>query len=424
MAGLVWVQWYATMFRKDSVRGRGGGDGAARPALRRHPVLRSTLAATTTTRSRRWPGSSPRRTGTATGRGRRWSSSARRNSGHYQVPIVYAWHDEIASGALGAGGRRRTPEPDARSRSPARGALSDPRRDAALRGRIPPRAARARARSAASGSSSASPNSSRSRAEPVARGLRVDAEPLGDLSEPALLGEPHAQRLGQPRARAGRQLGAAAPAGRRRAPARAAVAAQQQLAGVLARRRPAPACRVASASAARARAKLSAACGHATVVPSPATAPASSDRPLELGAAPGAVGVGDERARHLADRLGDRVARQPRDGRVAALAADRHRRQRARQLPAGVGRRRGDGLRVGRRVADEQPHQPAPAQLGLARGGGLLERVALGRLGRQHVDVGEDRLGQQIQRLGLEPGLDAGLRRTAATRPARRSGRR
>jgi hypothetical protein len=25
----------------------------------------------------------------------------RRHSGHYQVPLVYVWHDELAAGALG-----------------------------------------------------------------------------------------------------------------------------------------------------------------------------------------------------------------------------------------------------------------------------------------------------------------------------------
>ena len=25
----------------------------------------------------------------------------RRHMGHYQIPIIYTWHDEIASGALG-----------------------------------------------------------------------------------------------------------------------------------------------------------------------------------------------------------------------------------------------------------------------------------------------------------------------------------
>jgi hypothetical protein len=25
----------------------------------------------------------------------------RRNSGHYQIPVLYAWHEEIAAGALG-----------------------------------------------------------------------------------------------------------------------------------------------------------------------------------------------------------------------------------------------------------------------------------------------------------------------------------
>ena len=46
-------------------------------------------------------------------------------------------------------------------------------------------------------------------------------------------------------------------------------------------------------------------------------------------------------------------------------------------------------------------------QLGLARRRRLLARVAFGGLGREHVDVGEDRFGEQVQRLGLEPGRAA-----------------
>ena len=90
------------------------------------------------------------------------------------------------------------------------------------------------------------------------------------------------------------------------------------------------------------------------------------------------------------------------------LAADRDRRQRARQAPIGVGGRRLHRVGVGRRVADEHPHQPAPAELGLAGRRRLLQRIALRRLGGEHVDIGEDRLREQIQGLGLQPGRDPG----------------
>ena len=207
------------------------------------------------------------------------------------------------------------------------------------------------------------------------------------------------RQLGQRRQPVGGQLGRPA-AGRCAAAARRPARARRPRGRP--RRRP-------SSSAARARAKLIRACGpvdgRARARPGrrPRRPPARSQPRW-----PGPSGSLDQRAGQLADRLADRPGRQSRGGRHALLAADRQHGQRARQRPAGV---RGGGLdrrRVGRRVADEHPHQPPAAQLGLAGCRRLLQRVALGRLGREHVDVGEDRLGQQIQRLGLEPGRDAG----------------
>ncbi len=49
----------------------------------------------------RWRGSSPSRTGTATGTGPEMIEFRRRNSGRYQIPITYVWHEELAAGALG-----------------------------------------------------------------------------------------------------------------------------------------------------------------------------------------------------------------------------------------------------------------------------------------------------------------------------------
>ena len=46
-------------------------------------------------------------------------------------------------------------------------------------------------------------------------------------------------------------------------------------------------------------------------------------------------------------------------------------------------------------------------QFGLARRRRLLARVPLGGLGRERIDVGEDRFGEQVQRLGLKPGRAA-----------------
>ena len=66
---------------------------------------------------------------------------------------------------------------------------------------------------------------------------------------------------------------------------------------------------------------------------------------------------------------------------------------------------------LGRRVAQQQGEQLAAAALALALALALRLRVALDRVGRELVDVGEDRLGQQAE---LRPD-----RRPALARPPR-----
>ena len=124
---------------------------------------------------------------------------------------------------------------------------------------------------------------------------------------------------------------------------------------------------------------------------------------------PGAVGVADDRARDVPDRVADHSGRQARRDLRVLFAGDRQHRQRARQRPVGLHGGRLDGPGIRRRIADQHPHQSATPQVGLAGRGRLLERITLGRFGRQHVDVGEQRLGQQVQRVGLEARLDADL---------------
>ena len=190
--------------------------------------------------------------------------------------------------------------------------------------------------------------------------------------------------------------------------------------------RPSPGARPASRPAAArrwvaiARRALADACGHSTVGPSAAALVV--DRRLEPAAAARGVRVGDEddrRAERLgADRPLAQPPREPRRDRVQQRLAgrpvvggrrDERRQPAARQRPRRRGRGRADRLLPGGRVLREQPHQPAPAALALARGGGLLLRVALGRLGRELVDVGEDRLAERVDRVGREPARDAGL---------------
>ena len=248
----------------------------------------------------------------------------------------------------------------------------------------------------------------------VARGLRVDAEPLarpgpGAPARPATPGGSRSAAPSSPPA-----ARPAAPAGRRRAPS----ARRSSL-----RNSSSPACSRATTSAGRRRrASSSAAARSGEADPRlRASRPSSRARPRapasvtarsSSGPPPGPVGVGHQRAGQLADRLGDRVrwaGARPRPR--GAVAADRDHRERPRQRPAGLGGGRLDGGRGsagGSRTSS--PHQPAAPQLGLAGGRRLLERVPLGRLGREHVDVGEDRLRQQVQRLGLESGRHAGRR--------------
>ena len=78
-----------------------------------------------------------------------------------------------------------------------------------------------------------------------------------------------------------------------------------------------------------------------------------------------------------------------------------------RQAPVSRVSGRGDRSRVGRGRRHEQLGQRAAAALELARPLGLLAREALGGLGRELVDVGEDRLGEQHERLGRQTRLQA-----------------
>ena len=78
--------------------------------------------------------------------------------------------------------------------------------------------------------------------------------------------------------------------------------------------------------------------------------------------------------------------------------------ERPRQLPARLERAGLDRGRFGGRLVHEHPHEPPAVKLGLAGRGRLLARVALRRLCRERIDVGEDRFGEEIQRLWFEPG--------------------
>ena len=149
---------------------------------------------------------------------------------------------------------------------------------------------------------------------------------------------------------------------------------------------------------------------------------AIADRDLEPAPQARRSGVRDEHDRGAeglrAERALAEPAREPAGDRVEErlarrAVAGRRRDQRGdaapRQCPARGGGGRADRLLGRRRVLAEQADEAPPAALALAGGRRLLLCVALRRLGRELVDVGEDRLAERVDDRRRQPGLDAGL---------------
>ena len=100
MAGVVHIAWYATVLRQESFADKVAA--AAALALRygatqyqvhrsrddRYKLLQMTWFESEADWYRYWEGPE-------------MVAFRRRNMGHYQIPISYIWHDEIAVGALG-----------------------------------------------------------------------------------------------------------------------------------------------------------------------------------------------------------------------------------------------------------------------------------------------------------------------------------
>ncbi|HZU60208.1 MAG TPA: hypothetical protein VE983_04540 [Solirubrobacteraceae bacterium] len=100
MAGVVHIQWYATVLRQNQLAEE--VSLAAEIALRygatqysvhrsrddRYKLIQMAWFESKTDWYRYWDG--PEMT-----------EFRRRNSGHYQIPVSYVWHDELAFGALG-----------------------------------------------------------------------------------------------------------------------------------------------------------------------------------------------------------------------------------------------------------------------------------------------------------------------------------
>jgi hypothetical protein len=100
MAGVVHVDWYATVLRQEAF--------AAEVALTAPLALRYGATAYSVHRSQddrykitqmAWFES--KRDWYRYWEGIEMTEFRRRNMGHYQVPINYGWHDELVSGALG-----------------------------------------------------------------------------------------------------------------------------------------------------------------------------------------------------------------------------------------------------------------------------------------------------------------------------------
>jgi hypothetical protein len=100
MAGLVHVQWYATVLRQEALAVE--ISAAARLALRygatqysvqrsqddRYKIIQMAWFEEKNDWYRYWEGPE-------------MIEFRRRNSGHYQIPVNYVWYEELASGALG-----------------------------------------------------------------------------------------------------------------------------------------------------------------------------------------------------------------------------------------------------------------------------------------------------------------------------------
>jgi hypothetical protein len=100
MAGVVHIPWYATVLRQDSFAAEVAA--AAPLALRygatqysvqvsrddRYKILQMVWFESKGDWYRYWDGPE-------------MIEFRRRNSGRFQIPVVYIWHDEIAAGALG-----------------------------------------------------------------------------------------------------------------------------------------------------------------------------------------------------------------------------------------------------------------------------------------------------------------------------------
>ncbi|HZU40748.1 MAG TPA: hypothetical protein VE992_06835 [Solirubrobacteraceae bacterium] len=110
MAGVVHIPWYATLFRGDSLTAEVSQAaavslryGATQYSVQRsmddkYRILQMVWFESKTDWYRYWDGPE-------------MLEFRRRNSGRFQIPVVYIWHEEVAAGALGPQVGQPEPEP-------------------------------------------------------------------------------------------------------------------------------------------------------------------------------------------------------------------------------------------------------------------------------------------------------------------------
>ena len=133
--------------------------------------------------------------------------------------------------------------------------------------------------------------------------------------------------------------------------------------------------------------------------------PGLLDGPADLGAAAGAVGVGQDQAADRVEGCGEGVGRQPPGEPLDLVRSARERGRAAWKPPA---RRLGRGAQLclcGRGLADEHGDQLLAAAAAFALEPRPGFGVALDRVSRERLDVGEDRLGEQAEHIGLDTRL-------------------
>jgi hypothetical protein len=110
VAGVVWIPWYATVLRQDSFAAevarvapialRYGATGYSVQISNddRYQITQMSWFASKTDWYRFWEG-------------REMIEFRRRNSGRFQIPVTYVWHEELAAGVLGPEVGLVQPEP-------------------------------------------------------------------------------------------------------------------------------------------------------------------------------------------------------------------------------------------------------------------------------------------------------------------------